>query len=490
MLQRITLVRGGSIHDVTSRSTSSEPSVRGETSASARTLRRDVEAVAIPRIELLVERDGGEPGIRLVVLDGDLFKLGSHPANNVVLNDRSVSRFHCQLSTAGGAWRIVDSGSLNGTRIDGVRVRDADLPLPECRIELGDSIVRVRALGSASDAEVPAWVSFGALYGSSLAMRRLYALLDKLAQSDANVLVEGESGTGKELVAAELAQRGGRADRPFVIVDCGAISPNLIESELFGHVRGAFTGASRDRIGAFEAADGGTLFLDEVGELPLDMQPKLLRALEAREVRRIGENRVRKIDVRVVAATNRRLEREVNHGRFREDLYFRLSVVTVRVPPLRERLEDLRTLIDVLLDALKATEKASLFTPQVLADMARYDWPGNVRELRNYVARVVVLDKAPPAASRANTVYGMPLNAEIPGAPTIELSFAAGKEQVITAYERRYLGDLLRWAGGNVSRAARKAGMDRMHLYRLLQKHELHGASGKGLGADAERKPG
>jgi DNA-binding NtrC family response regulator len=463
---------------------------QGDASADARTVRREVEAVAVPRIELLVEREGGEPTSRVVVLDGDLFKLGSHPANNVVLSDRGVSRFHCQLSTTGGAWRIADSGSLNGTRIDGTRVRDADLPMPVCRIELGDSIVRVTALGSASDAEVPGWISFGALYGGSLAMRRLYALLDKLARSDANVLIEGESGTGKELVAAELAQRGRRADCPFVIVDCGAVSPNLIESELFGHVRGAFTGASRDRVGAFEAADGGTLFLDEVGEMPLDMQPKLLRALEAHDVRRIGENRVRKVDARVIAATNRRLEREVNHGRFREDLYFRLSVVSVRVPPLRERLEDLRTLVDVLLNAMSATEKASLFTPQVLADMARYDWPGNVRELRNYVARVVVLDKAPPTSSRANTIYGMSRNAPATDATSLDLSFAAGKERVITEYERRYLSDLLKWAGGNVSRAARKAGMDRMHLYRLLQKHELHGASPKGLGGDTERKPG
>jgi DNA-binding NtrC family response regulator len=442
-----------------------------------------LESVAIPRISIEVEREAGVPSGRVVEFEGDRCRLGSHPANDLVLNDPQVSRFHCELSPGRGGWRVVDSGSLNGTTAGGLRVRDADLPRPECRLELGASVLRVRELGPTAEASVPVWPSFGALFGTSLVMRRLFGVLDRVARSDVNVLVEGESGTGKELVATEIVRRGPRADRPFVIVDCGAIAPTLIESELFGHVKGSFTGATGDRIGAFEAAEGGTLFLDEIGELPLEMQPKLLRSIEAREVRRVGENRSRKIDVRIIAATNRRLEREINHGRFREDLYFRLSVVTVRVPPLRERLDDLTMLLHVFLDQLGATESARLFTPEVAADMARYDWPGNVRELRNYVERSVVLDAASPAARARDSMLPpassppASVAATSAGRPDLEVPFRLAKEQLVDDFERAYLEALVAWAQGNISRAARKAGLDRMYLYRLMQKHGLRPGS-------------
>jgi DNA-binding NtrC family response regulator len=374
---------------------------------------------------------------------------------------------------------VRDTGSLNGTKVDSVRVRDADLP-PEGALMLGDSIVRVRAGEAQQQEVVPMVPQFGAIAGTSVAMRKLFALLDKVATSDINVLIEGESGTGKELVATEIVQRGTRADRPFVIVDCGAISPNLVESELFGHVRGSFTGADRDRVGAFEAADGGTVFLDEIGELPIELQPKLLRALEAREIRRVGETKARKVNVRVVSATNRDLEREVNKGRFREDLYFRLAVLQVRVPPLRERLEDLPILIRVFLQALGVPEQERLFGPAVLAEMSKHDWPGNVRELRNYVERSVVLQAAIPASQ---TRRSAPSSPQLTGAGVdIRVPFKIAKDSAVDAFERSYLGALLESCGGNMSKAARTAGMDRMYLHRLVQKHGLRGQGSGGAG--------
>jgi transcriptional regulator with GAF, ATPase, and Fis domain len=297
----------------------------------------------------------------------------------------------------------------------------------------------------------------------------LFGLLDRVASSEANVLVQGESGTGKEQIALEIVRRGARAQRPLVIVDCGAISPSLVESELFGHVRGSFTGADRDRMGAFEEANDGTVVLDEIGELPLEMQPKLLRFIESGQVRRVGENQARTVNVRVIAATNRRLEREVNHGRFREDLYYRLSVVTVRVPPLRDHLDDIPVLVKLFMRQLGASGRSDLFTPQVLAELGKYDWPGNVRELRNYVERAVVLDAAGPAVRRSLT----PDAPEPTMSVDLDEAFTDAKQRVVDDFERRYISALLLWAKGNVSKAARKAGMDRMYLHRLLQRHDI-----------------
>jgi transcriptional regulator with GAF, ATPase, and Fis domain len=446
------------------------PTVAKRTESSVATIRQLIDTVVIPRLTITVERENGQFAQRTVIHDGDLCRIGTHASNDLVMVDPAVSRFHCRLVREDGGWRVRDTGSLNGTKIDGVRIRDADLPT-EGALMLGDSIVRVRA-GEAQQEVVPMVPSFGAIAGTSVAMRKLFALLEKVAQSDINVLIEGESGTGKELVATEIVQRGARVDKPFVIVDCGAISPNLVESELFGHVRGAFTGAERERVGAFEAADSGTVFLDEIGELPLELQPKLLRALEAREIRRVGETRARKVNVRVVSATNRDLEREVNKGRFREDLYFRLAVLQVRVPPLRERIEDLPILIRVFLQALGVPEQERLFGPTVLAEMSKHDWPGNVRELRNYVERSVVLQSAVPAAQ---TRRSAPSSPQLTLGADIRIPFKIAKDSAVDAFERSYLSALLEACGGNMSKAARTAGMDRMYLHRLVQKHGLRG---------------
>jgi DNA-binding NtrC family response regulator len=430
------------------------------------TVRQLLETVAIPRLSLTVERECGKAVSRAIFYDGDLCRLGTHSSNDLVLADPAVSRFHCRMMREDGSWRLCDLGSRNGTKLEGVRIRDADVPA-DATLILGDSTVRVRAVDAAEQAVVPMIPAFGQLAGTSVPMRKLFALLEKVAPSDINVLIAGESGTGKELVANEIVQRSPRADKPFIVVDCGAISPNLVESELFGHMRGSFTGADRDRLGAFEAAEGGTVFLDEVAELAVELQPKLLRAIEAREVRRVGENRARKVNVRVVSATNRDLEREVNRGRFREDLYFRLAVMTVHVPSLRERLDDIEILIRVFLQALAAVDEERLFTPAVLADMRRHDWPGNVRELRNYIERTVVLQNAAPAFRRGAGAPG--------GAPPADIAapFRIAKDAAVDAFEISYLSALLAAAGNNMSKAARMAGMDRMYLHRLVQKHGL-----------------
>jgi DNA-binding NtrC family response regulator len=437
--------------------------------------------MAAPRLAFRVEREANVAVSRTITLDPDALRvdtlrIGSHEANQIVVTDPHVSRFHCRIERGPRGWRLIDQDSLNGTRIAGVTFRDADLPLPECRIEIGDSVIVITEEPSIERIELLDQASFGELYGAALPMRRLFATLERVCASEANVLIEGPSGTGKELVAAEIFRRGPRKRQPFVIIDCSAIAHSVLESELFGHVRGAFTGADRDRLGAFESAQGGTIFLDEIGELPLDMQPKLLRVLESQEIRRVGETKPRKINVRVVAATNRCLEREVNHGRFREDLYFRLSVVTVRVPALRERLEDLELLVPAILEGLDARASSHLFTPEVFAEMRRHDWPGNVRELRNFVERTIVLRDSPDA--RGEPMVSSPSSAPGagPGAIDLERSFRDGKESLIAGYERRYLHALLEWAGGNVTKAARKARIDRMSLYRLMQRHDMRQA--------------
>jgi transcriptional regulator with GAF, ATPase, and Fis domain len=432
--------------------------------------------IASGKLLVRVVREGGKATDREIVASGELVRIGSHEQSDLVLADRLVSRSHCRLVKGRTVWRVSDTGSLNGTMIDGVRVRDGDLPPRDTTMTLGESELLLRPLPEglhASPSPPPLRTSFGELCGTSAPMRRLFTMLESVAASDATVLIEGESGTGKELAASEIVRRGPRAQKPFVIVDCGSISRSLIESELFGHRKGAFTGADREHIGVFEAADGGTVFLDEIGEMPLDLQPKLLRAIESREIRRIGDSRSRKVDVRVLAATNRRLDREVNLGRFREDLFFRLSVVTVTIPPLRERVEDLEMLVAAILDGLGASEAGKgIFTGAVLEDMARHDWPGNVRELRNFVERAIVLGGA--AAPAGATVVGEGVAAE--PLVNIEVPFREAKDDAIAKFERAYAERLLEWSEGNISRAARKARMDRMNLHRLIRRYGLRDA--------------
>ncbi len=435
--------------------------------------------VELPRLHVVVERQAGVSMDLRYVHDGDVCRIGAHPSNDLVIQDRTISRFHCRVIRTARGWRIVDGCSRNGTIVDGVRILAAELDR-ELVIVLGDSALRVRPAAEGEGRTVPRVSSFGRLVGTSLAMQQLFAVLARVAPSDIDVLITGESGTGKELVACELTSRGPRAKAPFVVVDCGAISAGLVESEFFGHVRGAFTGADRDRTGAFEAADRGTVFLDEIGELPLEMQPKLLRALEAREIRRLGETKSRTVDVRVVAATHRDLEREVNQGRFREDLYYRLAKVNVRVPPLRDRSDDIESLVKSFVAATGREGAPKLLAPDMLATLRDHDWPGNVRELKNFVERALVLGSVPPPATRSGIMpkhKGPPSvgSAAELAVPEIDpnVSFRAAKEAVVEAFERGYIGPLLRRCNGNVSKAARMARMDRTYLHQLAHKYGI-----------------
>jgi transcriptional regulator with GAF, ATPase, and Fis domain len=336
-------------------------------------------------------------------------------------------------------------------------------------ITLGSTTLRLRMLADVIELPLSLRERVGGLIGRSVAMRRIFAVIERIAPTESTVLIEGETGTGKELAAEALHDESRRSSGPFIVFDCSAVSASLVESELFGHVRGAFTGAVEGRQGAFEAANGGTLFLDEVGELPLDLQPKLLRALEQRQVRRVGSNTPQKVDVRIVAATNRSLAIEVDRGRFREDLYYRLAVIPLRMPPLRERLGDIPLLFRHFESKLGARGGSRGPVPEEVIDgFAARAFPGNVRELRNEVARVVSLGAQVPGVA--------PAAASAPAA-SAEVDLAeplfTGRERVAEVYERAYLEVALRQTGGNVSRAAELAGVNRKFIQRAMKRYGL-----------------
>lgn len=416
----------------------------------------------------LVLAEGPNPG-QVWKSHGARFSIGSHPSNQLVLEDPSVSRFHCEIrSDRRGLW-CCDLDSSNGTRLDGVPVGMGGLR-EGSQISCGRSVLTFHLATEVTPLPLSAATEFGSLVGASVSMRSMFAVLERAATSDATVLVEGETGTGKEGTAEAIHSHSARKDGPFVVVDCGAIPDQLLESELFGHERGAFTGANTSRVGAFEAAIGGTIFLDEVGELPLDLQPKLLRVLEQKQIRRVGSNRYLPVDVRVIAATNRDLRSQVNEGVFRSDLYYRLAILTVQLPPLRERTEDIPLLVGHLLQRLgvDAETASQLFTPDFLNRLQRATWPGNVRELRNFLERCVVMRQTLPLHVVQDESSG-------PDAPSIDarLSYAEAKRVLLDHFEHKYLSALLELHGGNVSAAARGAGMDRPYLHKLLQRHAL-----------------
>jgi len=408
----------------------------------------------------------GEQRVR--VLEG-VASLGSHAGNSLVVSEPTVSRCHAEIRLEDDRVVVRDLGSTNGTFVDGVRVKEAFLK-PGNGLRLGAAEVRFELDGRRHFLPVSDATRFGELVGTSAAMRRVFGVLEKAARTDSTLILEGETGTGKTRAAAALHESSPRAGKPFLVVDCGALPPTLLEAELFGHEKGAFTGAAARRMGVFEEADGGTVLLDEIGEMPLDLQPRLLRVLEEKQIKRLGQNRPTPVDVRILAATHKDLRAEVNAGRFRSDLYFRLAVVKVPMPALRERREDLPELAKALLEQLGATPRQhpALFTPDFLASLARPSWKGNVRELRNYLERCLLFEEPMPLQESAHGSSAPGAEGSWAGAP---LSLA--RQRVVESFERVYLGQLLARHDGKVAQASKEAGVDRVYLYRLLRKYGL-----------------
>ncbi len=406
--------------------------------------------------------------------DKERLRIGGHSTNDLVLTeDRTVSRHHYELQYTERGYLLIDLNSTNGTWLDGRRIERAYLS-PSSVIRSGQTECRFTIIDEEVTVEPDREGQLCGMVGHSVKMRQTFGLIRKIAPMGVSVIIQGETGTGKELVARAIHELSGRKG-PLVVLDCGAIPPNLIESELFGHEKGSFTGATAARPGAFERAQGGTIFLDELGELRSDLQPKLLRVLENREVRRVGGNDTIAVDVRVVAATNRDLPKEIQSGNFREDLYFRLSVITIQLPALRQRREDIPHIVRRALEdpEVVARHGRKRLTPQASAMLMAYQWPGNIRELMNVVSHVLTFSEGedidithlPARVQGQQKDQPLPFNEH--------LSFKDAKEQLLESFEREYLTQVLKRCDGNISRAARDSGLHRKSIERLVKKYAL-----------------
>ncbi|MDP3274878.1 MAG: sigma 54-interacting transcriptional regulator [Deltaproteobacteria bacterium] len=449
--------------------------------------------------------DGPDRG-KLFELDKPRITVGRSSICEIKLADRSVSGSHAEFEANEAGFVVRDLGSTNGVFLGEARLREAVVPVGT-RLRMGTSTLQIVPADGVVEVPLSTEDRYHDMVGRSVAMRQVFAQLERLGASDVTVLINGETGTGKELVARALHKASRRAKGPLVVQDCSAMPQNLVESTLFGHERGSFTGASERRVGAFEQAQHGTLFLDEVGELPLDQQSKLLRALENREVRRVGGTQTIAVDARVVAATNRDLRQMVSSGTFREDLYYRLAVVTVELPPLRARREDIPLLAMTLLDRFcerNPTLGAKVFDASAMGRLLSLPLPGNVRELRNLIERSASLadgaeislsdllpagnvDRTPPAgvapisAQTATQILGSLTSRE--SAPPVgpssvydelsKLPFKDAKARLLEAFEPAYLRALLASHHGNITHSAQTAGLTRYHLRELCKRYGL-----------------
>jgi DNA-binding NtrC family response regulator len=411
-------------------------------------------------------------------LDEGTTMVGTHADNDLVLTDATVSRYHLEIRVRRDGIEVRDLDTTNGTKHGGARVGQVVLVGP-ARLRLGKHTeMDVEPIDTSVQLDEWPGDRFGDVLGTTQPMQRLFSLLAKAAPTEATILLQGETGTGKEAIAEAVHRASRRAKGPFVVVDCGSIPHELIASELFGHARGSFTGAANDKQGLIEAANHGTLFLDEIGELAIDLQPQLLRVLDRRQVRRVGETQSIDVDIRVIAATHRDLRAMVRAGSFREDLYYRLAVVATHVPPLRERKADIPALAAWFADRMGRGGWAQ--SPGLIEQLERHDWPGNVRELRNVVERALSLGHA--ALADLGTGEPRPSSPSIsegegekrPSNPDVlELPFKEAKAVLVESFERDYLTALLARHRGNISRAAAEAGIDRNYIHRLVKKYGL-----------------
>jgi two-component system, NtrC family, nitrogen regulation response regulator GlnG len=444
---------------------------------------RNDEATNTALTEVLAQTPALEQGCLVRVTEGEdlgvelelplgVAVIGTRDDCDLRLTDGAVSGRHLQLEVTADGIVAVDLGSTNGTFYLETRVERAVVK-HGASLRLGRTRLLLISRQARAAAKTSARASYGALIGASPAMLELYAVLEQLEAFENSTLILGETGSGKELVAREIHAHSKRAIGPFEVCDCGSLSPTLIESELFGHNKGAFTGAHADYRGVFERGDGGAVFLDEIGELPTELQPKLLRILDTHQLRRVGGVETFKVDVRVIAATNRDLPELVNTGKFRQDLFYRLEIITVRVPPLRERREDIPLLITHFLRAL-GQEGLPLSPATVELFATGYDWPGNIRELRNAVERVRTIGMLPDGI---DAVAGA---GSRPGVASVDVDvdgpFQEAKRKLIAAFERDYLAAQLKQSNNNISQASRASGMERTQFKRLLRKHGLLGS--------------
>lgn len=447
-------------------------------------------------LEVIDGEDVGEGA----VFEKPVIRIGADPLCDIVLSDPTVSRTHAEIRRRGENLELVDLESTNGTFLDGLQIGRSNIR-PGVTFKVGRTSIRLTVQTEQVPVEMTDRTRYGEIIGQSQALREIFSILDRVAPSDLSVVIEGETGTGKELIAEALHENSNRAKDAFVVFDCSAFPASLLESELFGHEKGAFSGAMNRHRGVFERADGGTIFFDELGEMDIEFQAKFLRVLETGDVRRVGGEKTFNVDVRVVAATNRNLEELVDEKKFRRDLFYRLAKVRFRLPALRDRAEDIPLLAEHFLDLFVDTAKAKpLLTEDAVRALQAYAWPGNIRQLKNVIEKAVAL-------SPGGTISGEYLRAELgldgtgggiatpalqttgsrPSAPKGSEVFTArirkdddgfvpfrdAKDALIAAFEERYLAQLLEYTEDNISQAARDADIDRRHLYRLLKKHGL-----------------
>lgn len=439
----------------------------------------------------LVVLEGPDQGLELDVVR-EKVTVGRSPVCDFTLTDKSVSTRHFSIIADDRGYVLRDEGSTNGTFYGDVRIKEIHLK-PGTVFRAGNTVLRFQPTSDIVTIELSERDRFDQVIGQSIRMREIFANLERVAPSDLTVLIQGETGTGKEVVAQAIHNHSPRRKKPFVVLDCSAIPRDLIESTIFGHEKGSFTGAIAQHRGVFEQADGGTIFLDEIGELDLSLQPKLLRVLENREVKRVGSDRTIKIDVRVIAATNRDLRKMVLDGAFREDLYFRLSVMTIELPPLRQRPDDIPLLVEHFL-AMMNEQRAALGRPplevsaEAMHALKHRQWPGNIRELKNVVERAANLGEGPVLTKRDFLLGPESLSlAPSPVAPAgppppgdlhftvdIDLEFKDAKQALLDEFEAIYLRKLMDRHAGNISQGAKAAGLTRYHLRELLKKHHIH----------------